>query len=76
MEYINSDMKFGIKKSNIVWRAYSRSNRTLDIADNDYRLILYKMNGNEIMQVKKYPNIDLARSDLSEISKQLGLKVI
>jgi len=38
---IESDMKIGIKKSNKVWRAYSMSNRTLDIESKDFRIILY-----------------------------------
>ncbi|MFO7370966.1 MAG: hypothetical protein R6X09_11925 [Bacteroidales bacterium] len=74
--YIQSDMKIGIKKSNKVWRAYSRSNRTLDIANNDYRLILYDSNGREIISIQKSDNIDSAKSNLAKLSNQLGIGVI
>jgi hypothetical protein len=74
--FIQTDMKIGIKKSNKVWRAYSRSNRTLDIANNDYRLILYDSNGKEIMPIQKFDNIDSAKSNLDKLSNQLGIGVI
>ncbi|MBO3698081.1 hypothetical protein [Roseivirga sp. E12] len=73
---IQADMKIGIQKSNTVWRAYSLSNRTLDIANNDYRLILYDANGNEIMPMQKSSHLDAAKLDLDKFSKQLGIGVI
>jgi hypothetical protein len=73
---IQTDMKIGIKKSNKVWRAYSRSNRTLDIANNDYRLILYDSKGKEIMPLQKSDNLDSAKLNLDKISKQLGIGII
>ena len=68
-------MVIGIKKSNNIWRAYSRSNRTLDIADNDYRLILYDYDGKEIMQLQKNNSLDAAKHHMEQLSKQLALKV-
>lgn len=73
---IQTNMKIGIKKSNKVWRAYSRSNRTLDIANKDYRLILYDTNGREIMPIQKSDNLDSAKLDLNRISKELEIGVI
>jgi hypothetical protein len=73
--YIQTDMKISIKKSNKAWRAYSRSNRTLDITNNDYRLILYDSKGKEIMPIQKVDNIDSAKSNLDKFSKQLGIGV-
>lgn len=73
---IQTDMKIGIKKSNKVWRAYSRSNRTLDIANNDYRLILYDSKGKEIMPLQNSDNLDSAKLNLDKISKQLGIGII
>ena len=74
--YIQEDMKIGLKKSNKVWRAYSRSNRTLDVANKDYRLILLDSDGREIMPLQKSQDLDTAKSDLDKLSKQLGLGVI
>ena len=73
---IQSDMKIGIKKSNKVWRSYSRSNRILEIAGNDYRLILYDGKGREIMPVQKFDTIDSAKATLEKFSKQTGIGVI
>ena len=73
---IQPDMKIGIKKSNKVWRAYSQSNRSLDIANKDYRLILYDSKGGEIMPIQKSVTIDSAKSYLDDYCKQLGIGVI
>jgi len=74
--FIDPDMRIGIKKSNKIWRAYSQSNRTLDIANKDYRLILYDSDGREIMQIQKSANIDSAKLNLYEYSKKLGIGVV
>lgn len=73
---VDKSMKIGIKKSNKVWRAYSRSNRPLDIADSDYRMILYDANGREIMPIQKFDSIDLAKSGLEKFCNQFGLDVM
>jgi hypothetical protein len=72
---IQPDMKVGIKKSNKAWRAYSQSNRTFDIANNDYRLILYDSKGKEIMPIQKSSNLDSAKLDLDRFAKQFGIGV-
>lgn len=74
--HIQPDMKIGIIKSDKVWRGYSRSNRTLDIAINDYRLILFDSNGREIMPIQKADTIGSAKSNLTKLSNQLGIGVI
>jgi hypothetical protein len=74
--FIQKDMKIGIKKTNKAWRAYSQSNRTIDIAKNDYRIILFDSKGNEIMPMQKFDNLDFAKSNLQKYSKQLGIGVI
>jgi len=47
------EMKPGIRESNVTWRAFSRSNRSIDIENNDFRLVLVDKNELEIMQLKK-----------------------
>lgn len=74
--FIQSDMKIGIKKSDKVWRGYSRSNRTLDISNTDYRLILYDSGGRAVMPIQKLDQIDSAKTNLDKLSKQLGLGVL
>jgi len=74
--FIEKDMKIGIRKSNKAWTANSRSNRSLIIANNDYRLILHVSNGKEILPIQKFDNLDTAKSNLDKISKQLGIGII
>lgn len=70
---IQPDMKIGVKKSNKVWRGYSKGNRAIDIPDTDYRLILFDSNGKEIMPIRKTNHLDAALSQLEILSKQLGI---
>ena len=73
---IDSKMKIGIKKSNRVWRAYSRSNRDLDISEMDFRLILYDSSEKQIMTLKKTDSVDSAKLARDILGKQLGLSLI
>jgi hypothetical protein len=72
---IQPGMKIGIKKSKTAWRTYSRSNQTLDIANNDYRLVLYDSRGREIMPIQKSNNLDSAKFYLEEFSKKSGIEI-
>ncbi|OEK00269.1 hypothetical protein BFP97_01515 [Roseivirga sp. 4D4] len=73
---VQADMKIGMKQSNQVWRAYSQSNRTLDIANDHYQLILYDASGNEIMPMQKSSHLDALKLDMDKYTKQLGIGVI
>ena len=73
---VHKDMKLGIKKSNQVWRAYSRGNQTLDIADNDYVLFLFDSNGKAIIPIQKSSTPYAAKQNLDTLTKQLGIGVI
>lgn len=73
---IDEEMKLGIKKSNIVWRSYSRSNQSLDIEDNDYRLVLFDQEEQEIMPISKFKNLEKAVSNRNDLGKQLGIGII
>jgi len=71
---IEPDMKIGIKKSNRVWRAYSWSNRTLDLEKSDFRIILYDRNNKQIMPIKKAKTPEEASHEGISLSDRLGLK--
>ncbi|QQS52646.1 MAG: hypothetical protein IPM71_07905 [Bacteroidota bacterium] len=73
---IEPDMKIGIKNSKKAWRIYSRSNRTLDLQNNDYRLILYNSVGKEIMPIQKTISLVDAKLNVDKISQLLGIGVI
>ena len=74
--FVHKDMKLGIKKSNQVWRAYSRGNQTLDIADDDYVLFLFDANGKDVLPILKADSPDSAKRKLDELTVQLGIGVI
>lgn len=73
---IHTDMKIGIRKSKKVWRAYSRSNRIIDIDDNDYRVMLFDSHGKEMMPILKTDSLDSAKLRLEKLNKELGIGVI
>jgi hypothetical protein len=72
---IRTDMKIKIRKSNSISRDYSWGDRAFDIADKDYSVILFDSNGKEIMQLQKFDNLDSAKLNLYELSRQLGIGV-
>lgn len=74
--FVEPDMKMGVKKSNEVWRTYSRSNQSIDIADKDYRLILYTAQGKVIMPVGKADNFEKANVLLDQYTKKLGIGAV
>jgi len=73
---VEPEMKLGIKKTNQLWRAYSRSNRPHDVIKKDFRIILFDKNRREIMPIKKYTDPEAAKSGLLQLGRQLGLMVI
>ncbi len=73
---IKPEMKLGLKKSNRVYRAYSRSNRTLDIDSKDIRLILYGADNKQIMPIKKFDSLDIAKVEVNKLCNHLGLSFI
>lgn len=70
---ITPDMKIGIKESNMIWTAYSRSNRSIDIDSHDFRLVLFDAEGNEVMPLKKTDTPEAVFSAMETMCKALGL---
>ena len=70
---IKPEMKIGIKKMHRGYRAYSRSNRMLDVHSKDIRIMLYGTDNKQIMSIKKFNSIDSAKTELESLSKQLQL---
>lgn len=73
---ISHDMKIGIRKSNKIWRTYSRSNRKFDLNEKCYLINLFDSNDRIIVPIKKVENLDLAKSEGLKIAKQLNINVI
>ncbi|MCX6250158.1 MAG: hypothetical protein NTX61_05335 [Bacteroidetes bacterium] len=73
---IESDMKIGIKKSDVTWRAYGASNQAIDVIVKDFRLILFDSDNKEIMQIKKTDSLDAAKIERETLSNKLGLCIV
>ena len=70
---IKTGMKIGLINMHRGYRAYSRSNRMLDIRSKDIRIMLYGADNKQIMPVKKFDSLDLAKIELEKLSDLLGL---
>ena len=73
---IEPNMKIGIKKSNLKWRAFSMGNRSLDIDNKDYWIMLIDSKDSEIMPIKNCKSKDSAIIEQQSIEKKLGLSLI
>jgi hypothetical protein len=73
---IEPDMKIGIERSVMVWRSYSRSNRSISIKNKEIRIFLYDSNNKKVMPLMKHKSYQKARSELLNLSQELGLKVV
>jgi hypothetical protein len=71
--FVNQDMKIGIRESNVTWRAYSRGNRSLDIDNKDFRLVLLDSENQEIMTLKKTDSLQSAKAELEILCNKLAL---
>jgi len=73
---IETTMKLGIKESNATWTTFSRSNRSIDTVNKDFRIALYDCNENEIMDISKNKSLDAANIELETVSRELDLEVM
>jgi hypothetical protein len=72
---IEPGMKLGIERPGMVWRSYSRSNRSITIRNKEIRIFLYDSNNNKVMPIMKHKTYQAARTELLNLSQELGLKV-
>ena len=73
---LEATMKVGIKESNITWTTFSRSNRSIDTAKKDFRIVLCDSAETEIMEISKSESRVTAMAHLENLSRQLGLSAI
>jgi hypothetical protein len=73
---VEQNMSLGIKRHKATWRAYSRSNRSLDTTIQDVRLVLYDANQREIMPILKSDSMEKAKVDLERVADRLGVEVL
>jgi hypothetical protein len=73
---ITDGMSIGIKKLNMTYRTYSRSNRILDIATKQIKIYLFDLHGNPIMPLKTIDTVDNPGKELEDLNKKLGLTIM
>jgi hypothetical protein len=73
---IESLMKIGIKETNITWQAHSRGDRTIDITNKDFRIVLFDLENREIMPLKKTSSLESAKMELEILGNKLGISKI
>lgn len=73
---INSAMKLMIKGYNQVYRTYSRSNRVLDIKNEDYLLFLFDSEKKAEIPVKRTKTLQSAMEEGEKLQKELGLDIL
>lgn len=73
---IDPSMKIGIRESNQTYRAYSMGNRTLDVTQKDFRLILFDFQKKEMVPLKKTDSVLSANIELEIECNRLGLSRI
>ncbi len=73
---LQENMKIGFRKSNNVYRTYSRSNRTVDVSQEDKKIYLVDNKGKEILPLKKISDDDNIKEQLKEMSEKLQLSII
>jgi hypothetical protein len=66
-------MKIGIKNSKMIWSAYSRGNRSIDVEEKDFRLILLDDENREIMPVLKAETLDSVIAKMEIICIKLDI---
>ncbi len=69
---ISSEMRLGIKKTNLAWRTYSKGNRTLDTADKNYRIYLFESK-KEVVPLFKAETLEEVNAEIEKLS--LGLHI-
>jgi len=68
-----ASMKIGIEESNVTWSAFSRGNRSLDIEQKDFRIVLYDADNREMLTLMKTDSMETAKVEMEKLSTQLGL---
>ncbi len=61
-----------IKKQNITWRTYSRSNRTIDISDEGFYIVIHI--GESSIPTIKVPTIDIAKKEAENLRRNFDIE--
>lgn len=68
--YVNAEMKLDIEKSQKGFRVFSASNKSSELVESDYRIILYDENNRPITPLKKFSSRAEAEKEIIIFEKQ------
>ena len=71
---VEPSMKIGIEESNVTWSAFSRGNRSLDIEQKDFRIVLFDSDNREMLTLMKTDSMESANGEMEKFCNQLGLR--
>jgi hypothetical protein len=70
---LKPEMSIAIRKNNQIYRAYNRSNRTLDIKTHNYQIILCDDKRKMLLPLKHFNSISEAQQHAQELADYLGI---
>jgi len=73
---ITPEMKLGLKKSHLGYRAYTRGTQPVDIHKNDIRIFLYNADNMQLMPLKKCISHETSKAGIKELSSILELNIV
>ncbi|GEM_PF-639189 len=73
---IDSSMGLSVNRLNRAWRTYSSSNRSFDIADSDYRIVIVDKQVNPLADIQRVQSLEKANETLVYYSEKLGLPIV
>jgi len=86
--HVESGMSVGVRNWKTQWRTYSAGNRTLDLEERDFRIVLYDIHGKILMPLKKFQDREMAEAEAKakakaeaeakakELSKRMGIELV
>lgn len=73
---ITPEMKLGLKKSHLGYRAYIRGTQPIDIHKNDIRVFLYNGDNKQLMPLKKFSSFETSKAGIKELGSILELNIL
>lgn len=73
---LNPEMKLGLKKSHMGYRAYTRGTQPVDIHYNDIRIFLYSSNYKQLIPLKKFSSYESSKAGIKELGLILELNIL
>jgi len=73
---IKPDMKLGLRKSHMGYRAYIRGTQPIGIHKNDIRIYLLGPDNKKIMDVRKFSSFEESKIEIEKLGNELGLNII